>query len=468
MSGPGFVDLEAERAVLGTCLLAGDAGTVARVGAICRAADFFSPAHPVIFEAFEAIAGRGEPLDVVTAAQELRTRQRLNTVGGMQYLGELTDTIPTVAHIEAHARIVADLARQRRAVDAAQELRLRLAAGEPVESALARFQGAVTVGVTRRDLSAFGAVAEAWERVESGAMARAAYGLATFDGGAGVSRPLFGGLFGAQLTVCAAIPGGGKSVLALGAAIATAAAGGRALVFSLEMPRDEFVWRGAARYWPEGEAPPSIDRIRSRQLSSGEWAELGRAAQRLADLDGLSIDDSPHTADSITLLARAEHARSPLSLVVVDYLQMLGRDAADGRSREDEVIRRASYQFKGLAKELGCSVLALAQFNRGGAKSERPTMFDLLGGSGIEQAADNVVILAPEDEGDAEVVRVRACADKRRGGAVEKRGRIVLLDKPRQIFRDPEDEYAAWAPGEGSARDARGWGGYTAPSGEAE
>lgn len=463
-----LVDLEAERALLGSCLLAGDAGTVARVGAIARPEDFSAPALAVVFEAFEAIAARGEPLDVLTAAQELRRMERLNTVGGSQFLGELTDTIPTVAHIESHAAIVAGLGRQRRAAEAARELHARLAGGEPVESALARFQAAATAGVVRRDLTARRAVDEAWERLESGATARALYGLATFDGGPGVARPLFGGLFGAQLTVCAAIPGGGKSVLALGAALATAEAGGRALVFSLEMPRDEFVWRGAARHWPAGEAPPSIDRIRSRRLSADECAELGRATQRIADLDGLLIDESRHTVDSLTILARAEHARAPVSLVVVDYLQLLGRDAVDGRAREDEVLRRQAYQLKGLAKELGCAVLALAQFNRGGAKSERPTMFDLLGGSGIEQAADNVVILAPEDEGDAEVVRVRVCSDKRRGGAVEKGGRIVLLDKPRQRFCDPVDDYESWTPSGAGARDARGWDGYTAPGGEAE
>lgn len=464
-----FVDREAEMAVLGACLLAGDAGTVARVGTRCRPADFFYPAHGVILEAFEAVAARGEPIDLVTVVHELRARDRLNAVGGAPVVSELAEAIPVVAHVETHAGIVADLARQRRAVEAAQELRTRLLGGEPVEAALARFQAAAAAGVTRRDLAARAAVAEAWERLESGATATAVYGLATFDGDAagGGHRPLFGGLFGAQLTVCAAVPGGGKSVLALGAAVATAETGRRALVFSLEMPREEFVWRGAARYWPEDSAPPSIDRIRSQRLSPEEFSTLGRASMRLADLAGLAIDDARHTADSLTILARAEHARAPLALIVVDYLQLLGRDAIDARAREDEVLRRQAYALKSLAKELGVPVLALAQFNRAGGKSERPTMFDLLGGSGIEQAADNVLILVPEDS-DAEIARVTAFVDKRRGGSVEKRGRVVLLDKARQRYLDLSDEFDGWTPSDHGARDARYGHGYTAPGGEAE
>ncbi len=113
-------DLEAERAVLGSILL--DNVALSNVEGILAAADFYHPAHGVIYEAVVAIAGRREPVDVVTLAAELRSRERLNTVGGAQYLGELTDTIPTVAHAESHARIVADLAGVRRMIEVAHEI----------------------------------------------------------------------------------------------------------------------------------------------------------------------------------------------------------------------------------------------------------------------------------------------------------------------------------------------------------
>ena len=110
-------DLEAERAVLGSILL--DNVALSNVEGILAASDFYHPAHGVIYEAIVSIAGRREPVDVVTLAAELRSRERLNTVGGAQYLGELTDTIPTVAHAAAHAPIRDDLTGVRRTNDVA-------------------------------------------------------------------------------------------------------------------------------------------------------------------------------------------------------------------------------------------------------------------------------------------------------------------------------------------------------------
>jgi replicative DNA helicase len=113
-------DLEAERAVLGGVLL--DNGALGAVGAVLAASDFYHPSHAVIFEAILALSSRSEPIDVVTLTTELRARERLNTVGGVQYLGELTDTVPTIAHIENHARIVADMAQVRRMIAVAHEI----------------------------------------------------------------------------------------------------------------------------------------------------------------------------------------------------------------------------------------------------------------------------------------------------------------------------------------------------------
>jgi replicative DNA helicase len=90
-------DLEAERAVLGGILL--DNSALPLVEGILAEGDFYHPTHGLVFESIQSLAARREPVDVVTLAAELRARDRLNTVGGAQYLGELTDTIPTIAHI---------------------------------------------------------------------------------------------------------------------------------------------------------------------------------------------------------------------------------------------------------------------------------------------------------------------------------------------------------------------------------
>jgi replicative DNA helicase len=113
-------DLEAEKAVLGAVLL--DNTVFATVSAAVVASDFYHPAHAVVFECMLALNARGEPIDVVTLSAELRNRERLNAVGGMQYLGELTETTPTIANAENHGRIVADLAQVRRMIGVAHDI----------------------------------------------------------------------------------------------------------------------------------------------------------------------------------------------------------------------------------------------------------------------------------------------------------------------------------------------------------
>ena len=106
-------DEGAEKAVLGSVLL--DQSCIPAVRAILSPASFYHPAHAEIFGAFCALADRGEPIDFITVCAHLRAIRRLNTVGGLQYLGELTDYTPSIANVSAHARIVADLALIRRA-----------------------------------------------------------------------------------------------------------------------------------------------------------------------------------------------------------------------------------------------------------------------------------------------------------------------------------------------------------------
>ena len=113
-------DLAAEMGVLAAVLI--DNRALVTVRGVLGAEDFSAPRHAVIFETFVALAEKGEPLDVLTVVAELRDAERLNSVGGAQYIGELTDYIPTIAHCEAHARIVADLAQRRRTVDAAARI----------------------------------------------------------------------------------------------------------------------------------------------------------------------------------------------------------------------------------------------------------------------------------------------------------------------------------------------------------
>lgn len=456
-----FVDHDAERAVIAAVILqpgASGHAAYARLTAILGGDAFDDPRHATVWEAIGRVVAAGRGLDVVTICAELAAMRRINAVGGAQYIGALADVIPTIAHVDAHAGIVADLAVRRRALAAADAHRARILAGEDIAASVARMERSSREGMTgARDISASAAVDAAWNELCDTATMGARYGVGPLD-------DLLGGLFAGQLTGLGGVPGGGKTALAVTAADATASAGGRVLFGALEMPREDLAWRLAAGYC-EGD-PPSVDRIRSRRLGDHELADLQRATRVVSALP-LLIEDRAITCDAFCAIARAEHSRASLSLIVVDYLHLFQPDAVDVKAREDQVIRRHVYALKALAKALRVPVIMLVQFNRVGAKSDRPTMFDAFGGSAIEQGCDNVMILAPEkDAPTGPTVRVAAYVDKRRGGAPCKEGVGVVFDRGRQRFTDGS-AFAAPAPDRYGADD---WGTpeWNAAGGDAE
>lgn len=428
-----------ECAVLGSILLAGDAATFERAAAVVSAEDFSDPRCGLVWSAMLAVAKRSDPIDVATVHAELRRMNRANAAGSPQFLGELTDTIPTVAHIDAHARLVAESGRRRRCIDAVDRARVELRGDVSTDDVLTRLD-ATTRGLISavRDFSALDASVAAWNELAAPPGKDATWGTHAMDSACG--------LYAGQLVVLGAVPGGGKTALAGSAAAATARQGGRVFFLALEMPRTDMAWRLALPFY-ERDDVPSVDAILSKRVSQSQLSLLSNAIQRSATLP-IVIDDRAHTADSACMAIRAEHARSPLVLVVVDYLSLLGPGADDAKRREDQVIRRQVYAFKTLAKQLGIAVLMLIQFNRVGAKADRPTMHDAHGGGGIEQGADKVVILVP-DKGtrSADIGRVLAHIDKRRGGAPCEDGIPLDFDKPRQVMRDVGAGEAAFGDG---------------------
>ncbi len=208
-------DLDAERAVLGGILL--DNSAMATVEAIIAPADFYHPAHAVIYEAIQAISARREPVDIVTLASELRARERLNTVGGAQYLGELTDTIPTIAHIESHARIVADHAGVRRMIEVAHEIVARGYGDHgTADQFLDHAASKVFEVAQKRSKSTLipleQVILEAFERIEN-TLVRGARITGTETGFRDLDT-LTSGMHGGQLIIIAARPAMGKCLSA--------------------------------------------------------------------------------------------------------------------------------------------------------------------------------------------------------------------------------------------------------------
>jgi replicative DNA helicase len=438
-------DLDAERAVLGGILL--DGTGYATVSPLVAATDFYHPAHAVIFEAIQSVASRGDPIDVVTLAAELRSRERLNTVGGPQYLGELTDTIPTIAHIEQHGRIVADLAQVRRMIAAAHEITARGYGERGTADQFLDFAAARVFEIAqKRSKSSLvpldQAIQEAFERIET-TLQRGAR-ITGIESGFRDLDTLTAGLHPGQLIIVAARPAMGKTSIVLNITAHSAQTSGKpVLFFSLEMPRVELANRMMC-----AEARVDQTRLRTNLLTQDDMTALTSAASKLFNLP-IYIDDS----GDLTLLdlrakARRKKNEQDLSLIVIDYLQLMkaSREGMDSREREISEISRG---LKALAKELEVPIIALSQLNRSPetrpGKDRRPQLSDLRESGAIEQDADVVMFIYrdevynrdSEDKGIAEII----VAKQRNGPTETVRLRFVRELTKFENLAEDEHEY---------------------------
>jgi replicative DNA helicase len=386
-------DLNAERAVLGGVLLENDAlNTV--TGLPLRAADFYKDAHALIYEAVLELFGEGQPVDTVTLRERLSTSGRLARVGGDEYLLSLTDTIPTVANIEAHARIVQEKAVVRRVITAAYEIAAR-GYGDygAAEQFLDEAERAVFEVAKDRLRSPYEHINDVVLRTfeEITAAAERKEHITGLPSGFRHLDWYTAGMHPGDLIICAGRPGMGKTAFAMNVAInACRARNAGVVVFSLEMPKEQL-----ARRLLCSEAGVDGNRLRSGRLTRDDWAPLTRAAGELSELP-MWMDDTPGlTIMELRAKARRLKVDKGLSLIVIDYLQLM-RSGTRSESREQE-ISEISRSLKGLAKELSLPVIALSQLNRGvenrGNKDKRPQLSDLRESGAIEQDADTILFI---------------------------------------------------------------------------
>ena len=440
-------DLDAEKAVIGGVLL--DNSALDTVEAIVTPPDFYHPSHAVIFESIQALKSRGEPVDVVTLSAELRARERLNTVGGAQYLGELTDTIPTIAHIEQHARIVADLAQVRRMIAAAHEITARGYGDRGAADAFLDFAAAKVFEIAQKRsksslIELHQAIQEAFERIEK-TLERGARITGTETGFRDLDT-LTAGMHPGQLIIIAARPAMGKTSLVLNLTTHSAITSQKpVLFFSLEMPRVELANRMMC-----AEARVDQSRLRSNMLTQDDMTSLTAAASKLFQLPVYIDDSGDLTLLELRAKSRRIKAEKDLSLIVIDYLQLMkaSRDGMDSREREISEISRG-------LKALEVPIIARSQLNRSpetrSGKDKRPQLSDLRESGAIEQDADVVMFIYrdevynkdTEDRGIAELI----IAKQRNGPTDTVRLRFVReLTKFENLAEDEHQYGDASAP----------------------
>ena len=401
--------VEAEESVIGGILLDNEAVNIAleRI----RPEDFYRSAHRTVFAAMVALVDKREPMDVVTLAAQLRSMGLLEESGGIENLSRLASLAPSSANVGFYAKTVKEMALRRKVIHEASEVineafEVKGEVDEFLDSMEKRILG---VSETR--------IGTAFHRVgdivqESIKLVETLYdrkepvtGVPTgFDD---LNR-MTAGFQPSDLIIVAARPAMGKTALVLTISQSVAIDARKAVaIFSLEMSKEQLVLRMLC-----SEARVSNSKVRTGHLGERDFPKLVDAASKLAEAS-IFIDDTPAlTITELRAKARRLSRENSLSLIVVDYLQLV-RSPTYSHSREQE-ISDISRSLKALAKELHVPVIALSQLNRSveSRNDKRPMMSDLRESGAIEQDADIIMFIyrdevyneASPDKGIAELI----------------------------------------------------------------
>ena len=441
-------NLDAERSILGAILLDNHALNAAIEN--IKPEDFFLEQHRRVFNQMIALGESQQAIDLVTLTESLYRVGELEASGGAPYLAALADGMPRVSNVEHYARIVREKALLRNLIHATHNIQQRALEGEDgadtildnAESSIfALAEDRVKAGlIPVKDI-----VRDNFERLEK--IFREGKSITGVSTGYMELDKLLSGLQPSELLILAARPSQGKTALALNfAENISIRAGMPVAFFSLEMSKESLLQRLVASV-----AQIDAHKFRSGHLSREDWRRMTEALGTISSAP-LWIDDAGSTSVlEIGAKARRLKREKGLSLVVVDYLQLItGRGRFNNRQEEVSSISRG---LKGLAKELQLPVLVLSQLTRAPEREERgPQLSDLRESGAIEQDADVVMFIyrphwskmdaSPEERDQAEIQ-----VAKQRNGPTDK-VRFVFRSRLTRFEEAAPDAFSQFAPDE--------------------
>ncbi len=388
-------NLDAEQAVLGGILIEKDAINRVLEVLSSEGVDFYSGVHAELFKGMVTLFDQNTPIDIVTLTDIFKDSKALNSKGGVSYIVELVEAVPTAANISYYARIVKEKALLRKVITASSEIaRLGYEEVESVESFIDDAERLIfDVSQERSKQSVFALkdiIKDAFETIEQlyekkTHITGVATGFKDLD-------KLTAGFQPSDLIIIAGRPSMGKTAFAVKIADnASIKDNVPTQIFSLEMSKEQLVQRMLA-----SKARVGLGKIRSGFLKDEDWPKLTTAVGNLYEAP-VYIDDTPAlTVLEIRAKARRLKVEHDLGLVVVDYLQLIrGRRGVDNREQE---ISDVSRSLKALAKELHIPVVALSQLSRRTEQREgsKPMLSDLRESGAIEQDADVVMFVYRE------------------------------------------------------------------------
>lgn len=381
--------VEAEQAVIGGLLLANEAFD--RVADLLSEGDFYRRDHRLIYRGIVELADKHKPFDAVTLGEWFEANGLKEQIGGPGYLVMLASTTPSAANIRAYAEIVREKSVLRQLIEAGTEIvndGFQPEGRAPIDlvgNAVTKISGLLSSepgeleGLRPVMKEMFQELQERYER--GGGITGLSTGFDELD-------RVLNGLNGGRFYVIASRPKMGKSTLAMNIAEHVAVELGKGVAFfTLEMPRNELAGRLTCSV---GRIPHA--RFRTGDLADEDWAGVNAAIKRLAGAPIVLSRPRNTRGQSIVAQARRRHAKSPLGLIVIDYMQLVDTEGAENRQLGLSEVSRI---FKMLAIDLNVPVMALSQLNRGveARTNKRPTPADLRDTGALEQDADVVAFL---------------------------------------------------------------------------
>lgn len=388
-------DIEAEQAVLGSMLTDQDA-VIAAIE-VLKEDDFYREDNKIIYTALLNIYNRAEPIDIITLKSELSSMGKLEAVGGLEYIAQLPDKVPTTANVERYVKIVEEKSMLRNLVKTANEIiNLGYDETEDVEDIMDVAEKKIFDVMQRKNSKGYTPIKDilidSFTQLENlynqkGSITGVPSGFVELD-------RKTAGLHGSELILIAARPAMGKTAFALNiGTYAATRAGCPVAIFSLEMSKEQLANRILC-----SEALVDSNKVRTGELEDEEWGKLAQTSGELSTAE-IYVDDTPGiSVMEIRAKCRKLKLEKNIGLVIIDYLQLIQGSGKRGASREQE-IAEISRSLKILAKELNVPVIALSQLSRAveGRPDHRPMLSDLRESGSIEQDADIVMFLYRDD-----------------------------------------------------------------------
>ena len=441
--------VEIERVVLGALMVDSDAFSV--VSELLKPETFYEPRHQKIYEAIRNMNMDERPVDIMTLNDELSKMGEIDKVGGVDYLMEISSQVASAAHVESHARILAEKYMQRQLIHFAGDIETKAYdSSVDVDELMQQAEGSlfqISQNNMKQDFTQVAPVVKnAVEILQRAASNKG--GLTGIPTGYTGMDEITSGWQASDLVIIAGRPAMGKTSFALSIAKNVAVDYGVPIgFFSLEMNNVQLVNRLISNV-----CEVSGRKILNGQLDPSDWERLDKRIGRLTDAP-IYVDDTPGlSVFELRTKARRLVREKGVKIIMIDYLQLMNANGMKFGSRQEEVST-ISRSLKGLAKELDIPVLALSQLsrnveNREGLEGKRPQLSDLRESGAIEQDADMVLfvhrpeyyhIYQDEKGNDLHGMAQIIIAKHRKGATGD-----VLLNFRGEFtrFQDPSDAYA--------------------------